>query len=85
MLSKYNVEIAVDDFYDASTIAEILLKNGNVVMLSKEEDLTIIDAIWDEGFADRNDMVFLTREELDNNYNMIIHDNEKGEDYGDTY
>lgn len=85
MLSKYNAEIAVDDFYDACTIAEILIKNGNVVMLSQEESLTIIDAIWSEGHSDRNDIAFLTREELDNNYDMIIHNNEESEDYGDTY
>lgn len=63
-MKKYleNDELSVDDFKDACTIAEILLKNGNAVMLTTEEDLFIVNWIWCEsGYADRNEVVFRDR------------------------
>lgn len=63
-MDKYleNDELSVNDFKDACTIAEILLKNGNAVMLTTEEDLFIVNWIWCEsGYADRNDVVFRDR------------------------
>ena len=54
-------EIPVNDFDDAAAIAKILVKNGNVVMLSKEEDLTIVNFIWSQNKSDRNDVVFMDR------------------------
>lgn len=63
-MKKYleNDELSVDDFDDACTIAKILLKNGNAVMLTTEENLFIVNWIWCEsGYADRNDVVFRDR------------------------
>lgn len=64
-------EIPVNDFDDAITIAKILMKNGNVVMLSKEEDLTIINFMWSQGDSDRNDVVFMDRYDFDMCYRDV--------------
>ena len=57
-----NDGLPVDDFEDACTIAKILLKNGNAVMLTTEEDLFIVNWVWCEsGYADRNEVVFRDR------------------------
>lgn len=61
-------EIAVHDFDDAVQIAKILIKNGNVVMLSTEEDLTIINFLWSQNDSDRNDVVFMDRSDFDMYY-----------------
>lgn len=58
-------EIACHSYEDAQQIASILLKNGYVVMVSREEKLYIVNFIWSQREADRNDVCFLTREEID--------------------
>lgn len=58
-------EIAVGSLLHAMDLAEILLEEDYVVMISREEDLYIVNFIWSEGGADRNDVVFKSREELD--------------------
>lgn len=56
-------EIAIHDKYHAQRIAEILMEEGYVVMLSREENLYIINYVWSSsGYADRNDVVFNSRE-----------------------
>jgi len=60
-----NNEMVCHSFEDAQKIAEILLKNGYVVMISKEEDLYIVNYVWSERYADRNDVCFLSREEVE--------------------
>jgi len=60
-----NNEMVCHSFEDAQKIAEMLLKNEYVVMISKEEDLYIINYIWSERNADRNDVCFLPREEVE--------------------
>ena len=58
-----NNEIAIHDKYHAQRMAEILMEEGYVVMLSREEDLYIINYVWSSsGYADRNDVVFNSRE-----------------------
>ena len=69
-------EIVVNDFDDAVAIAKILIKNGNVVMLSKEEDLTIVNFIWSQNDSDRNDVVFMDRYDFELNYTEIIDEDE---------
>ena len=63
MVLKRN-EIAVKKFEDAAILAEVLLKNDYVVMLSKEENLLIINYVWSEHEADRNDMIFGRYDEI---------------------
>ena len=55
-------EIAVKNYADALTLAETLLDNGYVVMLSREEKLYIINYIWSQRDCNRNDVVFQDRE-----------------------
>ena len=61
-------EIACKSFANAITLAEILLKEEYVVMLSREENLTIVNYIWSEREADRNDVVFLDRGEFEDEF-----------------
>lgn len=58
--------IAVKSFDDAVAIQKILLKNGNAVMLTQEENLWIINWVWcDSGYANRNDVIFINRAECE--------------------
>jgi hypothetical protein len=61
------IEIAVNDYCDATIIAEILMNNGYVVMMSREEDLYILNVIWSAG-CNRNDVVFMDRGEFEEKY-----------------
>ena len=58
-------EIAVKSFSNAETLAEILLDEGYVVMISKEEKLYIINYLWSPNDADRNDVCFMDRYEVE--------------------
>lgn len=55
-------EIAVHCYEDAVSIAETLLKNNYVVMLSREEQLYIVNYVWSPMGANRNDVCFQSRE-----------------------
>ena len=72
-------EIAVDDFDDAVTIAKILMKNGNVVMLSQEENLTVINFIWTDNSCNRNDVVLMDRCDFEMCYREIVDEDEEEE------
>ena len=61
-------EVACKSFANALTLAEILLKEDYVVMLSREENLTIVNYIWSAREADRNDVVFLDRGEFEDEF-----------------
>ncbi len=71
-------EIAVNDYYDATTIAEILMNNDYVVMMSREEDLYIISAIWSDT-CNRNDVVFMDAGEFEEKY-VEVTPNDRCED-----
>lgn len=59
-------EIAIKDYDKACLIQEILLEEGYVVMMSREERLWIINWIWcPDGYADRNDVIFISREDYE--------------------
>lgn len=72
-------EIVVDNFDDAVAIAKILMKNGNVVMLSREEDLTIINFMYTDHCCDRNDVVFMDRCDFELNYTEIVDEDDEEE------
>ncbi len=57
-----NNEIATHSYSDALSLAEILLNNGYVVMISKEEKLYIVNFVWSSRDANRNDVCFQSRE-----------------------
>ena len=57
-------EIAIRNQEDAMKIASILMNEEYVVMLSKEEDLTIINFEY-APHSDRNHVVFMARDEYE--------------------
>ena len=58
-------EVAVHSYSDALSLAEILLDNDYVVMISKEEKLWIVSYIWSPTGANRNDVVFMSKDEYE--------------------
>ena len=58
-------EIALHSFEDAVTVAKVLLDNGYVAMISREEQLYIVNYVWSQRGADRNDVAFMDRDELE--------------------
>ena len=70
-MKKYitNNEIAIKNEDTAFEMARMLLSEGYCVMLSREEDLYIINYEWSsEGYSDRNSMVFLSREKFEDDF-----------------
>lgn len=63
-------EIAVHDKEVALKIIDLLVDQDYVVMLSREENLYIINYIYSQ-YSDRNDVVFIDREEFDMKYYQI--------------
>jgi len=55
-----NEEIACLKFEDAVALQKILLENDYVVMLSREEQLWIVNYLWSPT-ANRNDVIFADR------------------------
>jgi len=60
-----NNEIALHSFEDAVAVAKVLLDNGYVTMISKEEKLYIVNYVWSAEDANRNDVAFMDRDELE--------------------
>lgn len=54
-------EIVVNDIEDAFKIAKHLIKNDYVVMISHEYVSYVVNFIWSERGADRNDVIFRDR------------------------
>lgn len=63
-------EIAIHDKEVALKIVDLLVDQDYVVMLSREEDLYIINYLYSK-YSDRNDVVFIDREEFDMKYYQI--------------
>ena len=58
-------------------VTKALLDEGNVVMLSYEEELLILNWEWCEsGYADRNEVVFMPYWEFDEKYCEIVDEDE---------
>lgn len=67
----------------ATTLADMLLDEDYVVMISREEDLYIISYIWSQRGADRNDVVFMDRDSFDMGFCEV--EDEDEEDQIDWY
>ena len=71
-------EIAFKNHSRGLGVAKALLDEGNVVMLSYEEEFLILNWEFSEHGADRNDVVFMRRdeyeEEFDEQYEDIMND-----------
>ena len=58
-------EIAFKNHSNGFKVAKMLLDEGNVVMLSYEEEFLILNWEFSEHGADRNDMVLMRRDEFE--------------------
>lgn len=59
-------ELIFHDFDSCSSVAETLLEEGYVLLLSREDSLYVLNYIWTkENYADRNDVVFMDRAEFE--------------------
>lgn len=63
-------EIALHDKETALKIANILVDEDYVVMISREEDLYIVNYLYAQ-YSDRNYVVFMDRDEFDTDYYKI--------------
>lgn len=52
---------------DAFKVADMLVQNGYVVMVSIEEDLVILNCV-NTLYADRNEVVFMERDKFEDNF-----------------
>lgn len=68
-----NNEISLHSFEDAVAVAKVLLDNGYVTMISKEEKFYIVNYVWSAENANRNDVAFMDRVELEE---IIFNDKE---------
>ena len=55
-------------------VAKMLLDEGDVVMLSYEEEFLILNWEWSEHGADRNDVVFMSYEEHELEFEQLLED-----------
>lgn len=60
-------QIAFRNEQSALKMAQLLINENYVVMLSKEEELTIVNFEWVIS-SDRNDVIFMTRENFEEEY-----------------
>lgn len=61
-------ELTFHDWESCQTVADILLNEGYVLLLSREEQLFILNYIWSSEEADRNDVVFMDRAEFEEKF-----------------
>ena len=59
-------EIALSSYEETMKLVEMLMNNGYVCMISREEQLYIVNYIWSmEDYADRNAVCFQSREAVE--------------------
>jgi hypothetical protein len=67
----YKNEIVFKNHKNGLVVAKALLDEDYVVMLSYEEQLLVLNYEWSERGADRNDVVFMRRDEYEEEvYNL---------------
>lgn len=64
-------ELAFKSHDNGFKVVKMLLDEGYVVMLSYEEDLLILNWEWSERRADRNDVVFMRRDEYEEEFDKL--------------
>ena len=74
--SKYQRnELSFHNHEDAMKVAQILIKEHYVILLSREEDLIILN--WEYShLSNRNDVVFMSVDEFDEDYVELVHEEE---------
>lgn len=61
-----NDGIALTAFEDAMAVCKALMNSNHAVMITREEDLWIVNWVWCEsGYPNRNDVVFRCRSSVD--------------------
>ena len=79
-------EIALDNYEDVNAILPILVNNGYAVMVTREENLWIVNYIYacDNGCdqSDRNNVVLMNREAF---YETLDNDNSESKCEGTDY
>lgn len=73
-MSEFSV--AIHEYKDAALLAHILIDNDYVAMISSEEDLYIVSAIWSERGSDRNDVVFMDRCTFEEKYVEVMQEDD---------
>ena len=58
-------EVAMHSMEDALELVKLLVSNGYVAAISVEEQLIIVNYVWTPRFADRNEIIFQSREDFD--------------------
>ena len=62
-------ELTFHDWQSCIDVADILMDEGYVVMLSREENFYIINYVWSsERYADRSNVVFMEREDFEQKF-----------------
>ena len=73
-------ELVFKNHENGYKVAKMLLDEGNVVLLSYEEEFLVLNWEWCEsGYADRNEVVFMPRDEFDEKYCEIVDEDESYE------
>lgn len=54
--------LSFDQYEDAAAVQKILIENGYCTMLSREEELWMLNWVWTSAPADRNQVIFISRE-----------------------
>lgn len=68
-------ELVFKNHENGFKVAKMLLDEGNVVMLSYEEELLVLNWEWCEsGYADRNEVVLMPKWEFEEEYSAIVDD-----------
>ena len=74
-------ELAFKDRNAAFRVADMLIDEDYVVMISKEEDLIIVNYEWSEHNSDRNDVIFMRRDEFEEQYFEAANVDENDDDW----
>ena len=68
MNNMYEKQLVFDKMENALIISEVLVKEGYVVMLSREEQFIVLNYLRTFPDSDRNSVVFMDREEFEEEY-----------------
>ena len=64
----YNQQLVFDKMENALVVSEVLVKEGYVVMLSREEQFIVLNYLRTFPDSDRNSVVFMNREEYEEEF-----------------
>lgn len=76
MNNMYDKQLVFESMENAMNIAKILVAEGYVIMLSKEEQFIVLNYLRTFPNSDRNCVVFMDREEFEEEFFSKSVDNE---------